>query len=118
MQTSYKWIVESYNNPDKKYTVIFNDSGKLTCSCPDWIYRHKNDEYYQCKHIRNIVQYCLYEFAYIMIKSHNIPVDEVARRLYSDGFDNNTQLELTDSIFKMVLDKNIQEKIKNKLNNL
>jgi hypothetical protein len=53
-----------------------------------------------------------------MIKSHNIPVDEVARRLYSDGFDNNTQLELTDSIFKMVLDKNIQEKIKNKLNNL
>ena len=93
MQSSYKWIIECYTNQDKKYTVVFNNSGKLTCSCPDWIYRHKEDEYYQCKHIRDIVQYCLYEFAYIMIKTHNIPINEVVNRLYPTGATNEIKLK-------------------------
>ena len=53
-----------------------------------------------------------------MIKTHNIPINEVVNRLYPTGATNEIKLKLLDSVFKMALEKNIQEKVENKLNSL
>jgi len=41
-----QWQIESESKPGKYYTVSLDDNGNYSCSCPQWIYRHK-----ECKHI-------------------------------------------------------------------
>jgi len=44
-----QWKVRSERNPSKFYTVSLKHDGSYECSCPHWIYRHK-----ECKHIRKV----------------------------------------------------------------
>jgi hypothetical protein len=44
-----KWEVRSHSDPNKYYTVSLRKDGVYECSCPHWIYRHK-----ECKHIREV----------------------------------------------------------------
>jgi len=46
---SRQWKVRSETNPDTTYTVSLKPDGSWECSCPHWIYRHR-----ECKHIRKV----------------------------------------------------------------
>jgi hypothetical protein len=46
---SQQWKVRSETNPNHYYTVSLKTDGIWECSCPHWIYRHR-----ECKHIEQV----------------------------------------------------------------
>jgi ATP-dependent DNA ligase len=45
----------SSSNPNKQYTTVVNDDGKLTCDCPGWTVR-RGDQPRQCKHTKSLAK--------------------------------------------------------------
>lgn len=45
----------SRSNPDRRYSIRQNKiNGQLSCNCPGWIFKRKNQER-SCKHIRKVL---------------------------------------------------------------
>ena len=43
-------VIKSFSNSRKKYVI---DKKRKTCSCPDFFYRSRGVENYQCKHLES-----------------------------------------------------------------
>jgi hypothetical protein len=52
-------FIQSFTRLNKKYAIKKNDNGELVCSCPDYIYRRKNQKLPEdrlCKHLEKLNQ--------------------------------------------------------------
>jgi len=47
-------LIQSFTNPEKKYTIKRKDDGSYSCSCPSWIFNHSGDR--MCKHLRAVLE--------------------------------------------------------------
>lgn len=48
-----RFVVPSEINPDKKYTVVF-ENNRWKCSCPGWVFHNHGKTGFECKHIRAV----------------------------------------------------------------
>ena len=76
-----QWQVQSHRDRQKEYVVSITKDGRLECSCPDWIYRHGREEYYQCKHIKEIVYKYAFKLVYDLVKENDITLAEAKARI-------------------------------------
>jgi predicted nucleic acid-binding Zn finger protein len=80
-QYKQQWQVESHRDRHKEYTVSISKDGILECSCPDCIYRHGKEQYYQCKHIREVVSKYAFKLVYDLLKDNTLSLDEIKERV-------------------------------------
>lgn len=47
------WFIESESG--NTYTCAVNEKGQVFCSCPDWLFRHSNNNS-KCKHLMEVLE--------------------------------------------------------------
>lgn len=107
-----QWQIESESKPGKYYTVSLDDNGNYSCSCPQWIYRHK-----ECKHIRTAQSlitiadnylYNLIRWRRAVLQNH---INNVWETLYKKA--QKVDIELTAVTLKIGVDSTPINEIQN-----
>jgi len=87
-----QWQIESESTPGKYYTVSLDYDGNFSCSCPHWIYRHK-----ECKHIQEAkyLMNDMEEYMYLLSRWKKAITDLHQEGVWDDLYEDAQKIDLT-----------------------
>lgn len=88
-----QWDVQSFTRANVTYKISMDENGNFACSCPQWVYHHK-----ECKHIELIKENLsfLYELFYRLLQWRRAILDN-----HIDG--------VWDSLYRKVCEMDIEK---------